>query len=295
MKMTRSLRNVVYTMALIAAGSGNSAVGQNDGTKTIHLGDFGGRPTVEVTINGAGPFSFILDTGSPSLIIDDSLAKSLGVEVVGSQRIGAPGGAGIDANVYGVSNVAIEGYELPVTEATGIDRSMMGGATGENRPHGVMSYWKLAKGVSVLDMKRRLLTVDPSGSLDANDPGVLALTRKPGFPFPIFNIRLGEETLEAHIDTGSPSMFTVDSDLADRLDLQGEVKEIAKANMVGREVTVSGASLSGRAVLGNLTIDHPEIRFIDRIPGVNVGSALLVNAIVRVDHEHDLISFTPSE
>jgi hypothetical protein len=283
------LLGATVAFTLVPCGT---AAGQDAQARTIQLGDFGGRPTVEMTINGAGPFDFVLDTGSPSLLLDDTLAQALGLEVVGTQLIGAPGSAGVEASIYGISSATLDGLPVPVTRAIGIDRKNMPGMKElGDRPRGVMSFWLLGEGVSVLDMSTSTLELDPTASLDEDDPGTVGLVRKPGFPFPIFEIRLAGETLEAHIDTGSPDMFTLDSALIDRLALQGDVQEVGRARMVGREVVIRGSRLDGNAELGSLTIKNPEIRFIDRIPGVNVGSGLLREAIVSFDHRQELIKF----
>jgi hypothetical protein len=42
------------------------------------LGDFYGKPVVEVTVNGSGPYLFVYDTGAPGSLVDDDLAEEIG-------------------------------------------------------------------------------------------------------------------------------------------------------------------------------------------------------------------------
>jgi predicted aspartyl protease len=44
---------------------------------SVQMLDIGGRPVVEVKINGKGPFPFILDTGAMFTVIDSSLSDEL--------------------------------------------------------------------------------------------------------------------------------------------------------------------------------------------------------------------------
>ncbi len=54
--------------------------------------DIHGRPTASVMINGAGPFQFLVDTGSATTVISEELAASLGAENLGRVTvIGATG------------------------------------------------------------------------------------------------------------------------------------------------------------------------------------------------------------
>jgi hypothetical protein len=46
---------------------------------------------VPVTINGFGPFDFMLDTGDTKTLIDQKLAEELHLPTVGSRRVAAPG------------------------------------------------------------------------------------------------------------------------------------------------------------------------------------------------------------
>src|SRR4051794_5882279 len=52
--------------------------------------DIGGRPVVEVKINGKGPFPFILDTGATDTVIDSDLNEELSLgDTIKELAIGA--------------------------------------------------------------------------------------------------------------------------------------------------------------------------------------------------------------
>jgi hypothetical protein len=59
-----------------------------------------GRPTASVMLNGKGPFSFLVDTGSTSTVVTERIARSLGIEPLG--RLTVIGGTGTSVSPYGV-------------------------------------------------------------------------------------------------------------------------------------------------------------------------------------------------
>src|SRR5689334_14887698 len=62
---------------VLQANPDNVAVPAERGS--IPMLDYGGRPLVEVRINGKGAYRFILDTGATINVIDTSVATELGL------------------------------------------------------------------------------------------------------------------------------------------------------------------------------------------------------------------------
>ena len=59
---------------------------------TLKMEIAGGRPVVMVTLNGHGPYRFILDTGAMISVIDASLAHELELPIVGETELASPAG-----------------------------------------------------------------------------------------------------------------------------------------------------------------------------------------------------------
>ncbi len=59
---------------------------------SVAMGDLGGRPIVEVSINGKGPYRFILDTGASVTVISDDLKDELALPA-GVSNAHTPDGA----------------------------------------------------------------------------------------------------------------------------------------------------------------------------------------------------------
>ncbi len=60
-----------------------SAVAPPAGGVTVPMRSVGGRPAIDVTLNGKGPVSFVLDTGAAGGAMDPDTAASLGLSVNG--------------------------------------------------------------------------------------------------------------------------------------------------------------------------------------------------------------------
>ena len=66
------------------------------------------RPTVEVKVNGQGPYLFVLDTGAGTNVLDPKLAKELGLESSGETKIGDPSNPeAIDAKTYELASLSV--------------------------------------------------------------------------------------------------------------------------------------------------------------------------------------------
>ena len=192
---------------------------------TIAIGKYGGRPTVDLMINGQGPFSFILDTGAMATLIDSSLVKSLNLPLKRWTQIGSMSDTNVPSGFYSFESVTVGGQEVAISGAASLDLlGMM--PPGENRPFGVVSYWQLGVGVSTLDLSGNTLTLSPDASLDENEPGTLTMQQPPGYPFPVFEIELAGKTMLAHIDTGSPLPFVLDPKESKTLPLLGDLVEM---------------------------------------------------------------------
>src|SRR5262245_57163718 len=117
----------MITLALLVALAAQSArpadVFVPDAGTRMPMLDLGGRPMVDVMVNGKGPYPFILDTGASITIVSADLLTKLGVT---SQ----PGRTPIDE--LRVADVVL--HNVMVGRAP-----ILGGVGGTNPPRGVLS------------------------------------------------------------------------------------------------------------------------------------------------------------
>lgn len=92
-----SRRSLAMTLVAAALPSGgaqaqNERLDQTSGVQTRSL-DPAGRLTVQVSLNGRGPFPFLVDTGANASVISDDLASSLRLP------------SGLPVNLHGIAGV----------------------------------------------------------------------------------------------------------------------------------------------------------------------------------------------
>ncbi len=260
--------------------------------QTLALGSFGGRPVVEVLVNDQGPYPFILDTGAKNIIIDATLAFELNLTEVGKAQTGAPGNLQtMDVPIFNASSVSVGGFEIADNNLTGMDLSMLGNAPGT--PRGVFPFWSLGDGLISLSLSQNQVTVDPEGSLKKGENGAVELNSTPPTLFPEFAIELSGKTFMAHLDTGSPGAITLPLEWKDRLSFSDEPKVVGKAVLMGEEREVWMATLEGTAKIGAIEVENPKVMLLERIPGANIGSQFLRNAVIEVDQANGLIRISP--
>lgn len=253
----------------------------------IDLGDFGGRPTVQVMIGDAGPFTFIVDTGAGSVIIDEAILEQVEIRSTGKQMVGSPGGERFEVDRYSIDKLTVSNLEILDQSAVALDLQDMR-ATSPSELHGIISFWLLNDGYSALDLAGGTLTIDDEKSLSVDDEGVFDFVRQPPFPYPQFSVEIGDFEVLAHFDTGSPDSLTTALSNAQNFALTGEPQFIRQASMIGRTFNLMGATLDGDANIGSILLSSPEIRFIEGMQGVNIGSEFIDDYLIEFDMNNKL-------
>src|SRR5438270_4360803 len=108
---------------------------------SVPLTLFGGRPVIEVKVNGKGPFRFIFDTGAAGSVISNELAHELNLPALQHAQMGRPGSSSpLDAYV-----TKVESLEMGEARAEGVaavysDLSLLTALNkGQDVPRGVIS------------------------------------------------------------------------------------------------------------------------------------------------------------
>ena len=253
----------------------------------IPLDMVGGRPQVDVYINGEGPYPFVLDTGSSLNVFDSGIARELGLEVIGEREIGAPGMPQIPAEIVTAGELTVGGIGVEAGELVTMDLAGMSGGLFL----GVLRFSAFADRLATLDLSAARLILS-SGSLDPDTDGVIAFDPEDGLiDVPV---SVGGRQVTAHIDTGSPGAISIPAEIARDLTFLEAPVEAGQAKLVGGQGTVSKGRLQGDVVLGPVRLEDPEVMVLDLpVPKVNIGSRLLAEYLVRIDQRQGLLLFEP--
>jgi hypothetical protein len=130
----------VYAFASLLA---LAAQGAQTGNSVAPIGS-GSRLTIPVTINGTGPYPFVLDTGSDRTVISTELAALLklppGPDVMLHDVINTGSNATVLIDRLGFDHTELAGVRAPVLPVAGLGAPGMLGLDGLHNEHVVMDF-----------------------------------------------------------------------------------------------------------------------------------------------------------
>ena len=121
------------------------------------------RVFVPVTVNGAGPFSFVLDTGASGWTVSTATAKQLQLATTGNQQVEGVGEAQETAANVKLSQVALGPLHFTDQPAVAEDFDALSGVIGFQHFDGIAGRPVFARAVVDLDFdKSRMLLLESS-------------------------------------------------------------------------------------------------------------------------------------
>jgi len=258
---------------------------KNAGASSAPLGNWQGRPVVDLTIAGEGPFRFILDSGASVTVIDRALAERLDPEKLGQTEIGSPIGGTVPATRVRLEDLRIGGIALGTIEALDIEFGDVIGS--EDSPVGVLATADLGKRSLLFDFAADRLLVSDTLLPPANETDVFDFCSPDGKPS--LKVQVGGQSHCAHLDTGSPSVLSLPLAAADALPLANKPAIHGKARLVGAEVDVWGARLDGELRVGEIVMPNPELSFMETAPIGNIGQGFLRSVELTIDHANNRV------
>jgi Aspartyl protease len=247
---------------------------------TVPMELFGGRAVVSVHINGKGPFQFILDTGAGGTVVNQELARELGLPDKGQTLAGRPGAsAPVPAMVTRIDQLELGEAQVSGLFAVSLDLSTV--LTGSHAPRGVLSAASFPGLLITFDYPEKRVELR-TGELPAAD-GQTIFAWDAGDPVPAVPITLNDLKLKLDLDSGSASGITLPQKYADILRLKSKPMAARKEKTVDGELKVSVATLDGVAKLGQFAINNPQIRFVEGIPFGNIGYEILRQFAATLD------------
>jgi predicted aspartyl protease len=258
---------------------------------TLPMQDVGGRPVVDVRINGKGPYRFILDTGATITVIGDGLNQELALKAPRGMMV-APSGRGPAPAIVAV-------HELRVGDALLGDSI----AAVMPLPDTVDSQSGVQGVLSALGFPGYLLTIDyPAKRIRIQKGALPAPDSQTIFEYgaeqalPTVPLRVAGRDVRPHVDTGSGFGLTLPTRFVTEVPLASQPQEVRRVKTPHGEFAVSTARLNGRVELGKYQLDVNEISFSDVSPGPgpavgNIGSDILHQFIVTLDSANRRVRF----
>ena len=258
---------------------------------------------IQVKIDGKGPFTMMVDTGTDPSAIDLTTSKSIGLRLNGVGNRASGGGTTVNlAYETKLNSVEIESFTAQDVEAVAIDLNKLSERMGR-RIDGVLGHSLLNRRVVQIDYPRRSLRFYSSSpvagnSVQTNTVDLTRLSFKYKSNILIYDVSVNGRRITANVDTGSNGLFQLTPKAVNDLGLQDEASR-------GRRIVGSGYNGTSddieatveNVTIGAISIENPNVVFFgkgsgrDSKPwGINVGNDFLKNYVVTIDYPKKMIT-----
>ncbi len=244
------------------------------------------KPSIELMINGHGPFEFLFDTGcSPQIVLDGEFAREIGLESAGVQLMGDPASPqSIEAQVHEIAEVRIGSVVCTGVVGVSHDRS---GIYGGDAPKGVIGLPLFEGATVVLDYPGGEFRIEPAGlPSPEEDARVVPYSRHMG-AIPEIEIDIAGVEAIALIDTGAVSELMVHEDFAKTIPLDGEPEVIGRGRTVANDFEILAAPLDGDLGVGSTRAGDVRVTMNSLFDHANLGSGFLGQFVLSVDTAND--------
>ena len=172
------MRKTMFCALLFVVGH---LFGRLTGAQTVRvpIGEYGGKPIVQIWLNGTGPYDFILDTGASVTLVQRQLLQQLHISAHDPVTIRAVSGGSSNqrgvVQTIGMGGIHVEHLEVDTLEPTQLygNKRRVRGLLGEN----FLNHFDI-----LIDNEQRSLTLDSTSGLAETLVGErLQVSRSDGF------------------------------------------------------------------------------------------------------------------
>lgn len=256
---------------------------------TVPMQDMGGRPVVELKINGKGPYRFILDTGALTTAVSDDLSRELSLTPPAGVQVASVGGGPAPAIVLihdvRIGDAVLEDMIAAVMPLGGLLK-------GENAPRGILSGACFPGYLLTYDYPGKRISIKKGALASADSKSIFQYTEDQVLP--TVPVRIAGHDTQVHLDTGSAFGLTLPVKFLAELTLASQPKEAGTVRTDGGEFPVSIARVNGPIESGKYRLGLDEVRFSDARPGPgpavgNIGYGVLRDFVVTLDSKNQRI------
>ncbi len=205
------------------------------------------KPYVSVTVNGRGPFRFLVDTGTGGqALVTPELAEELLLPIVGHAHLTDPSGLGEQrSTTASIDSLKLAGVEFSDVEA------VVHNLYGDANCQGVLGFTLFEDYLLTLDFpgRRMMLT---RGEIGGDSPGSVLPFRMPD-GVPIVSLKIGGQQLEAQIDSGGTGLSVPQKD-SRGMKFQETPVAFASGESVATRFEIKAARLQADVELGRLCL-----------------------------------------
>jgi predicted aspartyl protease len=242
-----------------------------------------GKPYVMVTVNGRGPFRFVIDTGTGAeAFVTPELAHELGLPSAGEAVLSDPsrlGGARVPV-------VLLDSVELAGVEFRDV-KAIQHVVTGEaGTCQGMLGFRLFRDYLLTLDFPGRRVMLREGALSPDGKKAVLPFRMPDGVP--IATLHVDGRGVDAQLDSGGGGL-TLPESLAAHLKWEIAPVVFATGYTMTTRFAIQSAKLAADVKIGRYTFVHPVVEIHPAFPLVNFGSPPMQSFAITFDQRNLLV------
>ena len=283
--MNRIARASGLAFAAALAALAPAATAQSPAPRSVVPLDLSGpRPIAMLSVGSNPPARVIFDTGASGNVIDLDYARSVALPDEGPAAVHTPAGG---PSMQGFRTTIANGRlgDVPLSNARAI--ALPSPAMRQLQVQGIFGPGTFSGRLVHLDLARSEIRITdktpdsiPAGpSSPYSDGG----DRRPGLPG--IAVDIAGRSFDAHIDTGHPGVLMMPLAMANQVPLDGELRQAPRPARFADGVprNLFEGRIRGTVRIGPVTLENPEVRFMDGLQRVNVGMQALRGLTLVLD------------
>lgn len=249
-----------------------------------------GKPYVMVTVNGRGPFRFIIDTGTGGdVLVTPELAEQLALPTVGQATLSDPSGQGARK----VPIVQIDSLELAGVNFANVRAVEHKFFSEAGAAEGLLGFTLFRDYLLTLDFPNRRVTLAAGSLAPDGEKTVLPFRMPAGVPIARLKVD-GLEPVEAQLDSGGGGLV-LPAHLAARLKWDVDPTPFASGQSICTRFEIKAGKLDSDVKIGRYTFAHPVVEIHPAFPLVNFGSPPMQNFAITFDQKNLLVRFEATQ
>jgi len=242
-----------------------------------------GKPYVMVTINGKGPYRFVIDTGTGAdAFVTPELANELQLSSTAEAVVSDPSKQGRErAPIVLLPSLQLAGVTFYWVKA--IQHTVTGEA---GSCQGMLGFTLFRDYLLTLDFPDRQVLLTEGALTQDGGKTVLPFRMPDGVP--IASLRVNGQTVEAQLDSGGGGL-TLPETLAAHLKWDIPPTVFATGHTMTTRFDIKAAKLNGDVNVGRYTFPHPVVEIHPAFPLVNFGSPPMQSFAITFDQKTLLV------
>lgn len=251
---------------------------------TLPMGFRGLMPTVQVLVNGQGPFSFAIDTGGQGEArLDSSLVARLGLKPDGTIQASD----GTSASTRTLETLTVEAITVGSLEFRQLTALTRDYNQSPNLPpiDGILCFNLFRNYLLTLDYPGKQVRLAPGELPPANEQDILNFAAPHGIA--MLELLVGQQKVQAHLDSGNlAGGLMLPEAVVAAANWVTEPVVVGKARTVTSEIEIKRGTLQDSIWFGQHELTTPEVSFFPGLPIGNVGGQILSQFSLTFDQQN---------